>query len=56
MIEKLLEEFNNFFAPKAKVVVIEDRMEITIDGKTMVISLPQVYGWQGAIKDSSWDV
>lgn len=42
----LLEEFNRFFQGNAKAVIKEDRLEITIGTRTMIISLPVVIGGQ----------
>ncbi len=46
---KLLEEFNEFFGGKARAVINNDRLEITIDGATLIISMPEVIGGQSAV-------
>ena len=45
-MERLISEFNAFFAGKAEIMVNSDRLQITIDSKTMIISLPEVIGGQ----------
>ena len=40
----LLDTFNRFFEGKAKAVINGNRLEITIDGTTLDISLPEVIG------------
>lgn len=47
----LLARFNSFFEGDAQVEVKENRLEITIGSRIMVISLPSVIGVQA--KDSS---
>ncbi|MFC2039305.1 hypothetical protein ACFLST_00730 [Chloroflexota bacterium] len=46
MMEYLLDEFNHFFEGDAEVVINKGRLEITIDSRTLPISLPQVLGAQ----------
>lgn len=45
-MQKLLDDFNGFFAGSARVVIADDRMEITIGSQTLIISLPQIIGAQ----------
>lgn len=42
----LLEEFNSFFKGSAEVVVNGNRLEITINNMTLMISLPEIVGAQ----------
>jgi hypothetical protein len=46
MLEKILDEFNRFFDGQGKAVIINGNLEITIGSQVMVVSLPQVMGWQ----------
>ena len=42
----LIEEFNSFFKGRAEIVINGDRLEITINGATLIISFPKVIGAQ----------
>jgi hypothetical protein len=44
--EDLLVEFNRFFEGSAEVVIVGNRLEITIGSQTLVIALPQIVGFQ----------
>jgi len=45
-MDKLLEEFNSFFNGTASIKITDDRLEITIGSKTLILSLPQIIGIQ----------
>ena len=40
----LVDRFNKFFAGSAKAVINGNRLEITINGATLIMSLPEVTG------------
>ncbi len=42
--KSILEEFNSFFEGSAEIVINGDRLEITINHATLIISLPEVIG------------
>ena len=44
MGKNIIERFNSFFEGSAKVVINGNRLEITINGVTLHISLPEVLG------------
>lgn len=50
MLDKLLEEFNQFFEGVAVAKLEGDRLEITIGGRVMLISLPSVIGGQSTVR------
>jgi hypothetical protein len=50
-MKKLLTEFNSFFKGQAKAAIKGDSLEITIDSRTLIISLPEVIGGQSNPKD-----
>jgi len=50
-MKKLLRTFNTFFRGKAKAVINGDRLEITIDSQTLIISLPEEIGGYSNPKD-----
>ena len=50
-MNKLIKEFNTFFNGSAEIVVREDRLEITIDSQTLILSLPEVIGGQSNPRD-----
>ena len=43
-MDKLLKEFNSFFEGIAKAEIVDGNLEITINGATLLISLPEVNG------------
>ena len=43
-MEKSLKIFNSFFGESAKAVINDNRLEITIDSRTLIISLPEEIG------------
>jgi hypothetical protein len=49
----LIDEFNRFFSDDALLLLDGDTLQVTIQGKTMLISLPTVRGWQGTIRAES---
>ena len=42
----VIEQFNRFFLGKAEVTINGNQLEITIDGATLIVSLPEVIGAQ----------
>lgn len=42
MFKDLIDESNKFFKGKAKAIVVNGGLEITIGSKTAIISLPEV--------------
>ena len=38
----LAEEFNKFFEGDAEIIIADNKMEITVGSRTLVISLPRV--------------
>jgi hypothetical protein len=42
MFKDLIDDFNKFFKGKAKAIVVNGGLEITIGSKTAIISLPEV--------------
>jgi len=40
----LLERFNSFFKGSAEIKITDDKLEITINHATLIISLPEVVG------------
>ena len=40
----ILEEFNSFFDGRARIIINGDRIEITIAGTTLIISIPEIIG------------
>jgi hypothetical protein len=50
-MKSLLRAFNAFFRGKAKAVINGNRLEITIDSQTIIISLPEEVGGQSTPKD-----
>jgi hypothetical protein len=51
MLENLTKEFNQFFHDLANIEVVNDRIEITIGTRTLLISLPEIVGGQNCPKD-----
>ena len=51
MFEKILATFNSFFQGDAEAKVVDDRLEITIDSRTLVISLPEEVGGYSTPKE-----
>ena len=43
-MEELLSRFNSFFEGSAKIEIKGNKMEITINRATLVISLPEILG------------
>lgn len=43
-MQKLLDDFNRFFKEQANAVIVNGRLQITINSITMVISLPEYTG------------
>lgn len=44
MFKDLIDDFNKFFEGKAKAVIVNGGLEITIGSLTMLISLPEYVG------------
>lgn len=51
MFEKLLEIFNSFFQGDAEAKIVDDRLEITIGSRTLILSLPTEAGGYSTPKD-----
>jgi len=45
-MDKIVEEFNEFFKGSAEIIINGDRLEVTIGSQTLIISLPEVIGGQ----------
>lgn len=45
-VKGLLERFNSFFEGSAEIKINGNRLEITINHATLIISLPEVIGGQ----------
>ena len=45
-MDKLLDEFNEFFEGIARAEIKNDELWVTINGATLIISLPKVTGAQ----------
>ena len=43
-MSNLIERFNSFFSGTASIVINGSNVEITINGATLIISLPEVVG------------
>jgi len=43
-MDKLIEEFNEFFKNEAKIIIVDNDLEITIGSKTVIFSLPELTG------------
>ncbi len=46
MLIQILDEFNSFFKGRAKAVITDNTLTITIGAKTLTIKLPEAIGWQ----------
>jgi hypothetical protein len=44
MLEKILDDFNKFFEGKAKAVIVNGQLEITVGSLTMIIVLSHHIG------------
>jgi len=51
MLEKILTIFNSFFQGDAEAKIVDDRLEITIDSRTLILSLPAEVGGYSTPKD-----
>jgi alanine-alpha-ketoisovalerate/valine-pyruvate aminotransferase len=43
-MNKLIEELNEFFRNEAKIILVDDNIEITVGSKTVILSLPEIVG------------
>ena len=50
-MKKLLDIFNSFFKGSAEAKIVDDRLEITIDSRTLIISLPEEVGGYSTPRD-----
>ena len=51
MSDKIIEIFNSFFQGDAEAKIVDDRLEITIDTRTLILSLPAEVGGYSTPKD-----
>jgi len=53
MFEKMLALFNSFFQAVAEAKIVDDRLEITIDTRTLILSLPEEVGGYSTPRESN---
>ena len=46
MLEDLIREFNKRFEGDAQIVIRNGTLEITVLSRTIIVTLPEVVGWQ----------